>query len=320
MIQVSESATALLREFYGVASLDEFDAAGVSAGVRRRLIQIGVIEPTLRGVYRSRSAPVTEISLARSGCLFSDRLVVSGPASGRIWGFRKMPRFDGAVDFVAPPATSPLSADWVRITRCSIMGANDVVSRADGIRVLSPPASLVHLARSLDDESLESVIEQVLRDFCGHRTLVSTAHRFAAPRRPWAGRVLRILEQRGNLAPAESDPELAVFRGLMKAGIPVVQRQHWLSLANGAKVRLDIVDESIRWGVEVDIHPDHESIRGVARDKRRDRECHRLGWQVERVTALDMLDLPTLAAELAELHHLRLLALTGQLLAVPNAS
>ena len=61
-----------------------------------------------------------------------------------------------------------------------------------------------------------------------------------------------------------------------------------------------------RWGIEIDIHPDHLLLDGTAKDKRRDRQCHRIGWEIERVTEIDMLDLDGLVDELEALYTARL--------------
>ena len=45
---------------------------------------------------------------------------------------------------------------------------------------------------------------------------------------------------------------------------------------------------AVRWAVEIDVHPDHLGLDGTTADKRRDRRSRLLGWQVERVTELDL--------------------------------
>ena len=58
-------------------------------------------------------------------------------------------------------------------------------------------------------------------------------------------------------------------------------------------------------GVEIDVHPEHLLLDGTSRDKRRDRKCHLIGWQVERVTELDLLDVESIADELLALFQAR---------------
>ena len=78
-----------------------------------------------------------------------------------------------------------------------------------------------------------------------------------------------------------------------------------LVLPNGAKIRIDLAVPAARWAIEIDVHPDHFLLEGTTRDKRRDRQCHLIGWQVERVTEIDFLDLPSLVDELVALYLVR---------------
>jgi hypothetical protein len=64
-----------------------------------------------------------------------------------------------------------------------------------------------------------------------------------------------------------------------------------------------------RWGVELDIHPEHRTKEGARNDARRRRRAHEEGIQVETVTELDLVDLPALADELAASYRRRLAAL-----------
>jgi hypothetical protein len=80
--------------------------------------------------------------------------------------------------------------------------------------------------------------------------------------------------------------------------VPVVAQEVWLNLPNGRQIRIDLSIPELRWGVEVDVRPDHLGIGGTTSDKRRDRQCHLIGWQIERVTAVDLIDLDATAREL----------------------
>ena len=72
-------------------------------------------------------------------------------------------------------------------------------------------------------------------------------------------------------------------------------------LPNGSVIRIDLAVPAIRWAVEIDVHPDHLLLQGTTKDKRRDRQCHLIGWQVERVTEIDLLDLASIVDELVAL-------------------
>jgi hypothetical protein len=60
-----------------------------------------------------------------------------------------------------------------------------------------------------------------------------------------------------------------------------------------------------RWGIELDIHPEHRSVDGHHRDARRFRSLHESSWQIEPVTEQDMLCVERLADELTALYHER---------------
>jgi very-short-patch-repair endonuclease len=53
-------------------------------------------------------------------------------------------------------------------------------------------------------------------------------------------------------------------------------------------VRFDLAIPSIRWVLEVDVHPEHRTLEGQARDNRRDRGGRRHGWIVDRVGELEL--------------------------------
>ena len=93
---------------------------------------------------------------------------------------------------------------------------------------------------------------------------------------------------------------------LRSRGVPVEPQFAALGLLDGSSVRLDLAVPGARWGIELDIHPDHLLLDGTARDKRRDRKCHRIGWQIERVTEIDLLDFDGLIDELVALYMARI--------------
>ena len=55
----------------------------------------------------------------------------------------------------------------------------------------------------------------------------------------------------------------------------------------------------------------HFQLAGGTNDRRRDRRSHVVGWQVERVSPLDLTDVDGVCDELAELYRRRCLAITG---------
>ena len=67
----------------------------------------------------------------------------------------------------------------------------------------------------------------------------------------------------------------------------------------------------VRWGIELDIHPDHLTLDRGTNDSRRIRNLHLIDWQIETVTELDLEDLEALVRELARLFQARRRVVTG---------
>ncbi len=61
----------------------------------------------------------------------------------------------------------------------------------------------------------------------------------------------------------------------------------------------------VRWGVELDIHPEHRTVDGFGNDARRRTEMHMVGWQIETVTEVDMADVDRITDELVAAYHVR---------------
>jgi hypothetical protein len=185
----------------------------------------------------------------------------------------------------------------------------DVHQRRDGITTASPSRLAFDLAAILSIDDHASVIEQLLRDgHCSMAELAAVARRLCHPRRRGSLRFMRSLVERGDRPAAESHPEMVLGDALRVRGVPVVPQLSSLDLPNGSKIRIDLAVPAIRWAIEIDVHPDHLLLEGTTRDKRRDRQCHLIGWQVERVTEVDLLDLSGLVDELVDLYQVRISA------------
>ena len=200
----------------------------------------------------------------------------------------------------------PLPGVRLRQTR-NLHPADVQPRRPDGIRLAGAARMMFDLGADLSPRDHASVVEQMLQEGrCSFTAMLLTARRLIHPARPGSIVVAGTLESRGDRRPLESHPEVEVAAALCAIGVPVEQRQLWLDLPNGGRARLDLSVPSIRWGIEIDVHPDHLLLEGTTRDKARDRQCHLIDWQIERVTKLDLVDLPGLAIELKSLYIARL--------------
>ena len=303
MASLTSAALELAIRQHGVITTEQLARCGVGRTTRTRLVQHRLLRHEFKSVF---GLPGTRSSLEQRCavlCLAHPSVFVTGATGGRLRGLRRLPR-------VAPITISSLhplhvTHQGVLHRRTTKLIHDDVEVRPDGIRVASPHRLAFDLAATLDDRAFRSVIEQML-----HEGLVTTAglalmgQRLVHPTRPGSHRYVRTMAQRSGKA-LESDPEIAVADALLALGVPVLAQTTWLDLPNGGRARLDLSVPDVRWGVEVDVHPAHLGVEGTASDKGRDRQCHLIGWQIERVTVLDLLDLERIARELAALYAVR---------------
>ena len=258
--------------------------------VRRRLVASGQLERVVVGSYAFAGVDLDELARCAAVCMSRPELVVSGPTAARIWRRRRAPH-DGLVHVIGPPASNPFRVAWVRTYRTATPPREDVVERADGIRVTSPPRTVVDMTRYVPAHDLESMIEHALeRGMCSAATLDRVARRLDRRGRPWVRRFLGVLHARADDAPAESEWERRVHEELRQRGVVELVRQHWVELPAHGRARFDLAVPDLRWALEVDVHPDHRSIAGASRDNRRDAAADAAGWSVRRVAELQLTD------------------------------
>jgi very-short-patch-repair endonuclease len=264
------------------------DDAGVTDARRRRLVRDGILERVVNGGYRFAGTDADELTRCAALCTSRPHLIVAGPTAGRIWGVRRSPR-DGLVHVIAPPASQPCRVPWVRAYRTALIHADEIVERPDGIRLTSPPRTLVDLARYLPSDALASAIEWALHgEVCTAETLRRLAERLNTPGRPWVRKFLRVLAGRAPGRARESDWERRVFDALVRRGVDGLESQVTERIAGLGTVRFDIAIPSIRWVLEVDVHPEHRTVEGQGGDHRRDRRGRRVGWAIERVAEAEL--------------------------------
>lgn len=278
-----------LHDHYGYTSAVRLRRLGLTDRQREALIDEGVLEPFLRGVYRARSAPDSLEGRCLGICLADDRAVITGRAAGRLWGVRRM----GAsplIEVRAPHFVNTLSHPDIILRRCNVLDPVDVVERPDGIRVVSPPRLAFDLAHPLSDIDLESVIEQIIdREWCTAQMLHDTARRLHHPARPGSARFVRVLNRRPMwMKPADSHLEVMLFDALRQAGLQGMERQVRIELPGGWAIHADIAVPAWKWAIPIDHVTWHGGRIDAQRDKENDRQAGMIGWQVSRVTDDDI--------------------------------
>ncbi len=303
MTGLTRQALEIAGRQHGVIATSQLASAGISKRRRTRLELNGVLRREYRSVFRIAGYRTTLEQRCAAVCLAHPSTFVTGATGGRLAGLRKMPR-------IAPITISsihPFHVDHpgIVLRRTTKVGDDDVVDRGDGIHLASPHRLAFDLAATLDDRAYRSVIEQMLHEeMISCEGLAAIGRRLVHPTRPGSRRFLETMAARSGAA-LESDPELVVAEALWALGVPVTAQETWLDLPNGRRARLDLSIADLRWGVEIDVHPDHLGLNGTTSDKQRDRQSHLIGWQIERVTTLDLLELGPTIAELYSLFCVR---------------
>jgi hypothetical protein len=306
MPDLTPRALAILRNQHGHATAAQLAAADVRRKARLRLIESDVLKPVHKSVFRIDSAPRTLESRCVALCLAHPNGFITGPTGGKLLGARRMPRAE-PIHFSVRHGVHLEPNSKVILHQTTSIDPTDVRHRPDGINTASPARLAFDLAATLSRADHASVIEQLLRDrHCSMSELASVARRLCHPRRRGSLQFVRSLIERGDRPAAESHPEVLLGDALRARGVPVVPQVSHLQLPNGSKIRIDLAVPDARWAVEIDVHPDHLLLEGTTKDKRRDRQCHLIGWQVERVTEIDFIDLSGLVDELEALYLARI--------------
>jgi len=278
MTGLDRPTVAWMRDHHSIVTSQVLDDAGISEDERRRLVGLGVLARVVDGGYVFGGCEAGELARCAAVCGSRPHLIVAGPTAGRIWGIRRSPR-DDLVHVIAPPASQPCRERWVKPYRTDLVFDDELVTRRDGIRLTSPPRTVVDLTRYVSTSDLSSAIESVIQlGMATPTTLQRTAARLDTPGRAWVRRFLRTLAGRHPGAAAESEWEMRVVNALVARGVHDLERQVEAVLPGYGRVRFDAAIRDLKWALEIDVHPAHLSVEGASKDKRRDRKADAAGW------------------------------------------
>jgi very-short-patch-repair endonuclease len=280
---LDHSVAEWMRQHHSIVSSSALAALGVSNGQRRRLVGAGVLERVVDGAYRFAGRELDDLARSAAICTSRPQLTIAGPTAGRIWNIRRSPR-DGFIYVIGPPGGQSCREPWVKLYRTALLHDDEIVCRRDGIRLTSPPRTVIDLTRFLSPVELASAIEWVLSErICTAATLRRLAGRLDTPGRPWVRRFLGVLDGRVRASPRESEWEMKVHDALVAAGVGDLETQVWKDIPGYGRARFDMAIPHLRWALEVDVHPEHRTIEGQGGDHRRDRAARTVGYEIERV-------------------------------------
>lgn len=303
MSELPPASMEWLAGHHGVIPTRVLAAHGVGRSTRDRLVDAGVLFFAAKGVLVIASSSDTLARRCAVLCGAHPNGFITGPTAGRLAGLRRMPRSSALHLAVRHGRHLPPTAG-VTWRQTTVITPTDREER-DGVTVASWTRLAFDLAADLRRLDHLSVVNQLLHERrVTMAQLVAIDRRLGHPGRPGSGRFRRTLAAVTD-APSESHAEVVVADALRRRGIPIEQQARVIRSANGREFRIDLGVPAARWGVELDIHPEHRSWEGQASDAGRRREMHRLAWQIETVTEHDLRDVERLADELADLYRRR---------------
>lgn len=308
---LTEEAMTVFAAHHGLATGQMLTVAGVSRSKRQNLVLDGILEVIYERVFHIVSSPMTIEAQCAALCLAYPSGFVTGPTAGKLLGLRRMP--SGPIHFAVPHGSHIGPHDGVRLRQTTRADSAHYTKHGAAIRLAVPARLAFDLGQDLSMLDHRSVVEQMVHQrLTSWPALVRMGKELCHSARPGSARFVEVLRTRLPGGAAESHPEVAVATGLQRRGVPVHLQVGHLELPNGRRIRFDMAVPDRRWAVEVDVHPGHSQPLGIAGDKQRDRWCHRIDWQVERVTEIDLVDVEALCDELADLYRTRCVALDGR--------
>lgn len=262
---------------FGVVTMRQLVALGMSVRQIERLQGKGLLIPMHRGVYRASAVPPSFRQRLLAACL-AGGAVASHRGAAAMWGLRGV---TPVVEVTVAGRRRPELEGVVTHTTARL--GDDEMGRHGAI-------PLTRVGRTLLDLGAVShcLVEPALEDAV-HRGLVTLSSVRATLERAGAhGRagtaVLRALvaERAPGRQPTESPLEDALAGLLRRHGLPEPRRQHRVRLPGGSVVRLDLAYPESKLAIEADGRIWHSGRSDFERDRRRGNALADLGWATLR--------------------------------------
>jgi hypothetical protein len=302
---LTPAAVDWLNDHHGVITTTQLNDCKVPRSTISRLVQAGVLRHAYKQVFVMASSPATIEQRCVALCCAHESGFVTGPTAGMLLKLRRMPP-SAPLHFAVRHGLRLDVTSGVCFRQTTALPAADRIHRGRGIVTASYARLAFDLAADLQPLDHLSVLQQLLHEkSVTVDELVAIERRLGHPARPGSGRFRRNLERLDRSVPNESHPEVELSEALRARGIPIEQQTRLVRASTGRTARVDLAVPDIRWGIELDIHPEHRTFEGQANGAVRTRDLHQQDWQIEPVTERDMSRLGALADELCALYHAR---------------
>lgn len=268
----------MLGRQHGLITTEQFRDLGFSKSVVSKRVASGELVRVLPGVHRSTLVPQTFAQQALAAVLWAgEHAIASHFTAARAYGSEIA---HDRVHLWVPPHRSPRSQ--LVVVHRGIVATNDRRVR-DGVPLTSPPRTLVDMAALVDEETLETLVEDYFhRGLTTPMSLQRCIDLTGSRGRKGAQRLVRLLAQRGNAAAADEKLEVKLSRLMRAAGLRPV-RQLEVRIGS-AKYRLDFAFPTLKVAVEGQGFGAHGGRLAHVRDGRRFADLAGAGWIVVPVT------------------------------------
>jgi hypothetical protein len=280
--------------------------ASRQAGVfsRAQAVELGFAQSTIthragRGIWQrvhpgvyavggtppSRSGDVWAASLATSPAA-----VVTHEASALFHGAERLP--------LEPITLTVAHGGHHRIAGVFVHQIDDLaghhVQRASGLLVSSPARVVVELGATQPVSVIGRVADDLLRMRKTTMSQISAVFaQVARPGKPGIERVARVLDERGDgYVPPHSELERALFDALAAGGLPPPVRQLPLPGRDRTSGIADAGYPDAKIILEADGRRWHDRVAAARRDRERDAQAARVGWQTLRWVYEQVIDDP----------------------------
>lgn len=278
---------------HGVVTREALLAAGMNAGMIRRWLAAGRLEPVHAGVYRIAGAPRTwEHEVAAAVLAGKGLTAASHRTAARLWDL-----LDGDVVEVSVPRNCGPRTKGVIVHRSRDL-ADAVVVRRRGIPTTNPLRTVLDLGAVVGLDVVEAALEQAMANRLVTLAGVEAELARAARRgRRGAGVLRGVLERRAlGARPPDSVLEARLARVLRGHRLPPAEFQYEVRHDGRFVARVDFAYPAVRLAIEVDGHETHSSRRALQHDLSRQNALVAAGWTVLRFTWEDVVRRPAQVA------------------------
>jgi very-short-patch-repair endonuclease len=262
---------------WGVVSLAQVRALGISAGAVEHRLLTGRLHRVHRGVYAVGHAHLGPEARRLAAVLASGPgAVLSHRSAAAHW--KLLPELTGPVEVTAPASRHGVAG--IRLHRARSLDARDT-TRHETIPITTVPRTLLDLASTADAQDLEQAIAQAQRlRRCSDRALAGAIARANGHR---GTRTLRETATQG-AAFTRSRFERRFLALLRRHHLPAPKVNHPLAAPDHRRLEVDFHWPAHGLVVETDGWESHGTRHAFEQDRRRDAALTAAGYRVVRFT------------------------------------